>query len=311
VAKKSGPNLVLVFAVIVLVAGAGGALWMRHDAEAAKQAQAKAAADVPAVPKGRLQLLRMEVKAARYLALDEVRRTPQGVDLKVLVLGRSATALEGGASMLTEHKTVDCKSGRLFDGSTGYFDRDGKRIKTKLLAADRIGRVPDPDEIEALAACAAKPSAARIYEGFRAAQREVQVAPDDYDAVAAAHPDDPDVFAWLCASGARGWWRNTTPRDCDRAVALSPKSSWVRMERGFLNLKIGKRPQAEADFRQAAALDPKNAPARFAHGLILALGGDKAGSKRDRGQALDIDPKVVEWIETNYGFFVDSAYRTR
>jgi Tfp pilus assembly protein PilF len=300
-----------VFAVILLLAGGGGALWMRHDAGAAKVAQAKAAADVPAVPKGRLQLLRTEVKAARYLALDEIHNTPQGIDVKVLVLARSATALEGGASMMTEHKIVDCKSGRLFDGSTGYFDRDGKLIKTTLLAADRLGRVPDPDEIEAGAACVATPSGAQIYEGFRAAQREVQVAPDDYEAVAAAHPDDPDVFAWLCASGARGHWRSTTPRDCDRAVALSPKSSRVRMERGFLNLKIGKQPQAEADFRQAAALDPKNAPALFAHGLMLALRGDKAGSKHDRGQALDIDPKVVEWIETNYGFFVDSAYRSR
>jgi Tfp pilus assembly protein PilF len=312
-ARKSGPNLVpwAVFAVIVLAAGGAGVLWMRHDAEAAKQAEAKAAADAPAMPKGRLQMLRLEIKAARYLALDEARRTPQGVDLKVLVIGRSAAALEGGAAMMTEHKTVDCKSGRLFDGATGYFDRDGKLIRAKVLAADRIGRVPTSDEVEAAAACAAKPSTARTYDSFRAAQREVVMAPDDYETVAAARPDDPDVFAWLCASGARGRWRDTTPRDCDRAVALSPKSSWVRMERGFLNLKIGKRPQAEADFRQAAALDPRNAPAMFAHGLILALRGDQAGSKRDRGQALDIDPKVVEWIETNYGFFVDNAYRTR
>lgn len=312
-ARKSGgvPALWIVFAVIAVAVGGGGAVWMRHDGAQAREAQARAAADVPAMPKGRLRLLRMELKTARYLALDEVRRTPDGADLKVLVIARSATALPGGAAMMTEHKVVNCARGRVLDANTGYFDRDGRLVSSKVLAGDRIGRLPDPDELEVPAACAGGSAAkARLYEGFRAAQREVQAPPDDYETVAEARPTDPDVFAWLCAAGARNRWRTSTPSDCDKAVALSPKSSSVRMERAFLNLKIGKQAQAEADFRQAAALDPDNAAALFGHGLMLALRGDKAGSRRDRGQALALDPKVPEWIETNYGFFIDSQYRS-
>ena len=63
-------------------------------------------------------------------------------------------------------------------------------------------------------------------------------------------------------------------------MKLNPKSSSVRMERAFLNLKIGKRPQAESDFTAAIALDPKNPGALFGRGLLLALKGDKAASAK-------------------------------
>ena len=310
--KSGGATVWVVFGVIALLAVGGGAVWKFQSDAAAKKAAAVAAADVPAVPKGRLQLLNQEIKAARYLAVDQTRSTPAGLEVQVLVLSRVANAIEGDAAMMVEHKVLDCARRRAFDRNTGYFDHDGRLVRTQVLAASSFGRPFDPSEPETEAACAKAPTKwVRTYDDFRAAQREVQPLPDGYEVFADTHKDDAAAFAWLCAAGAHSRWRAQTPDDCDRAVRLNPKSSSVRMERAFLNLKIGKRPQAESDFTAAIALDPKNPGALFGRGLLLALKGDKAASARDRNAAMDLDPETPVWIETNYGFFIDPRYRGR
>jgi hypothetical protein len=158
--------------------------------------------------------------------------------------------------------------------------------------------------------CGDKPPAPRrAVIGYRAAQREVQSPPDDLYATASANPQDADAWAWVCASGARGHWRDSMPRDCDHAVSLQPKSTATILDRGFLKLLIGKRPAADADFGKALVIEPNNAVALFGHSLVAAMRGDMGASKRDRARALEIDPTVADWIEANYRFQISDEYR--
>lgn len=297
---------------VAVLALAGGGFWLQQDAAKASRKQAEVAADVPAVPKGRVQLLRKSLADARYLALDEVRRTEAGVQVRVLVIGRSVTSLEGGTAMMSQAKTIDCARHRVMDKTVGYFDVDGGLVSSKILYAGRIGRPADSDEAEVGVVCdGAKPDTGQVFAGFRAAQREAQALPDGFEKLAAARPEDPDAWAWLCTAGARGRWRDHTQGDCDRAVKLNPASSALRLDRAFLGMMVGRRSAAGADFEAVLAQDPANAAALFGRGLLSALAGDKAASRIDRGKALDIDPLIPNWIQTTYGLRIGQDYKAR
>jgi len=297
---------------VAAVAVAGGAFWLQKDAAGASRKQAQVAADVPVAPKGRLQLLRKGVAESRYLALDEVRRTDAGVEVRVLVIGRSVTGLEGGTALMSQRKTIDCARRRVFDGVIGFFDVDGRLVSSKTLHSGRLGRLPESDEVETGVICdGAKPDTGQVFPGFRAAQREAQALPDGYEKVAAARPEDPDAWAWLCTAGARGRWRDTTASDCDRAVKLNPASAAIRLDRAFLSLTTGKQAVAQADFASVLGQEPGNAAALFGRGLLSALRGDQAASRRDRGKALDLDPLIPVWIQSTYGVRIGPEYMTR
>lgn len=305
-ASEARRNQVIALSAVAALAVAGVGAWMARDMAASKAQAAADAADVPALPQGRLQLLRTNVGDTRYLAVDEVRRNGEQVEATVLVIGKSATQLEG-AAMIRERKRIDCASRRVFDGKTGYFDADGKLINARLAGSNRRGRPVDSDEVEAAVLCD-KQAAGKTFADFRAAQRPYQMPPDDYEKVAQAKPQDPHGWAWLCAAGARGRWRDTTASDCDRAISLAPKSAEVRLDRAFLNLAVGQTAAAERDFKAVLELDPNNAGAMFARGLMLAMKGDAAGSRALRAKALAIDPKIPDWITTTYGFRISPEY---
>ena len=46
----------------------------------------------------------------------------------------------------------------------------------------------------------ARMAVAKLTEEVSAAQRDVQTPPDGYGDLAAAHPQDPDYWAWMCAA---------------------------------------------------------------------------------------------------------------
>ena len=297
---------------VAALALAGGGFWLQRDAAEGARKPAEVAADVPAMPNGRVQLLRRSLSDARYLALDEVRRTDAGVQVRVLVIGRSVTSLEGRSAMMSQGKTIDCARHRVLDKAAGYFDADGNLVSSRILYAGRIGRPADSEEAEVGVICdGAKPDTGQVFAGFRAAQREAQALPDGYEKVAAARPQDPDAWAWLCTAGARGRWRDHTQGDCDRAVKLNPASTALRLDRAFLGMMAGRRSVARADFEAVLAQDPANAAALFGRGLLSALAGDKAASRIDRGKALDIDPLIPNWIQTTYGLRIGQEYKTR
>jgi hypothetical protein len=311
--SKLNPTPWVVFAVILALAGGGAALFLRQQASPAALQAASAERTPPPLPTGHLRQLRLDLSRARYLASDESRTVPGGVQATVLIVAKTPTGLDGGAAMRTERKTIDCARGRVFDGATADYDADGKLKSSKVLAAGSMGRPVTSEELEVNLVCAEKPApgARASLAGFRAAQRDVMTLPDGYADRVALQSKDPDAWAWLCAAAARGAWRKQSPADCDRAVKFNPTLATVRVDRGYLDVLIGKRPQADADFKAVMAADPGDPAALYGHSLVLALAGDKAGSKRFRDQALGLDPKVAEMVVAAYRLNISTEYMTR
>jgi len=308
---KGPPNrgLIAILAILAVGLGAGG-YWVVQGAAPAAGDEAEAANDTPTLPTGRLLLLEKGVTQARFLALDEIKPAKGVAGAAVLVVGRSAKGLEGAAAMTIQRKSVDCARGRVIDGPLGYFDFDGRSLKVETFYSGRHGRPPAHSETEVTLVCAPSPGAGQqTFKGFRAAQRELQSPPDDYEKLAATRPDDPLVWAWLCSAGARGRWRETTPGDCDRAVKLDPTSSEVGLDRAFLNLRAGKQAIADAAFRNVLTREPNNPTANFGRSLLLAMRGEKAQSAKYRTLALASDPAVPHAVEARYGFYISPEYK--
>lgn len=297
-----------VFAVVAAIVLAGVGFWLYRDNVAATQEAAQAALQKPTLPTGKLVLLQGGLAQSRFLSLDDIDRGKDVIHATVLVVGATATGLEGGAAMISQRKGYDCARRHVFDGQAGYFDAYGKVMTTKTFSTGRHGRIAESDDMEVPAICDKAVPKSQTFDGYTAAQREVQQVPDDYETWAAAHPQDPEVWARLCAAGAKGRWRNTTPGDCDRAVKLNPTSAAVGLDRAFLNLMIGKQAITQAGLATVLKHEPDNARALFGQGLILAMRGDKAGSKTVRGRALGLDPTAPAWIEHRYGLQISDEY---
>lgn len=306
--KSSNLPLLAGAGVAVLLLG-GGAFWLYSQNAGAEKAAAEARW-TPELSKGRLELLQTSFKQTRLLSVDSVRPVGNQIEAVILVMGSAPDGLDGGAAMTSQRIRIDCAKGRIFDGDLGAFDADGKLLSTRLLSGGQYGRPADTEETEVPRVCGATTPPGRVFADLHVAQREYQTPPDDYETIAAARPDDPNVFAWLCAAGAKGRWRESTPSDCDKAVKLNPTLAEAHLDRAFLNLKIGKQGLAQAGFQKLLAQQPDNAAALFAEGLILAMRGDKAASRAKRAQALKIDPKIPDWIETRYGIGISDEYRT-
>lgn len=307
--RSHAPTIAFV-AIGVLGLAAGGYVILGRS----KPAPPPVSTAPPTLPTGKLQLIRDRMTEARYLGLDRTT-TPQGVQVQILTLGKSAVGLEGGVAMTSQTKIVDCARGRIFDGNVGAFDAYGRLTATKVLYAGALGRAPDTDEGEVGLVCGSAPKSAGkpvIVTGFQAAQLESQMPPDDYGAVADAHPKDAAAWAWMCAAGARARWRNETPADCDRAAKLNPDNPEVLLDRGFLNLKIGKPAVSEAQFRAIFAAQPDNAAAYYGLSLLQAMRGGQSISRAARDKALDLDPGVVDWVVERYGLqSISQEYRVR
>ncbi|WP_304190530.1 hypothetical protein [Phenylobacterium aquaticum] len=310
--KRDGSPLMAIAAIILVAGAAGGFLWLNHGKTT--PAPVPTVSTPPALPTGKLQLIRDRLTEARYLGLDR-KATPQGIEIQILTLGKAADGLEGGIAMTSQTKILDCARGRIFDGNLGSFDAYGRLTATKVLYAGTLGRASDTDEVEMTLVCGPAPAAKGkpvIVTGYRAAQLESQLPPDDYGKVAEAHPQDPAAWAWLCAAGSRARWRAETPADCDRAAKLNPANPEVLLDRGFLNLKIGRPAVSEAQFRAVFAKFPDNAAAYYGLSLLQAMRSGQAASRAARVHALDLDEGVVDWVVERYGLqSISQEYRVR
>lgn len=137
-----------------------------------------------------------------------------------------------------------------------------------------------------------------------AAEAAPPVAPAELAAAADAAPSDPAAWARLCAVTARNYWRESSPADCDKAVALQPDALQPRLDRAYMQVKTGKAAEATAGFEAVLAKAPNNAAALFGRSLMRAQANDAAGSTEDRGRALAADPDVVIELEKAYDFKV-------
>jgi len=311
-ARKGGADRarMIAFAGVGVAALAGGAIWIASDvARARKEEAVAAAAPMPDLPAGRLQRLESGVDETGFVALDDLRRDGGTVAATVLVVGKTATSIKDGGAMVVRRVTVDCAAGRIFDGRVGNFDAEGKLTSVANGYSGKHGRPADVADREVPVLCRAAKGA--TVTGWRAAQRSTQQLPEGYAKVAEARKTDGDAWAWLCAAGARGAWRPATPDDCNKAVALLPDDTAVRLDRAFLFLKIGRRPQADADFTYVLAKEPQNATALFGRSLFHAVQRDAAASRRDRVAALDLDEQVPGWVARTYDIQMSQEYRVR
>jgi hypothetical protein len=310
---KRKPNrapLIAAFLALSALVLAGLGWWITGDVARQRAEDKAAAAIVPVLPVGRMRVVHTSATEVRYLAIDELKPAASGrVAAKVLRVGRSPNVFDDRASMIVRYETIDCAGGAIFEGRIGEFDPAGRLFVVTNGYAGKRGRRAGSEDGEVAVACGQAAEPGRVVANARTAQRETQSLPDAYEAFAEAHPKDADAWAWLCAAGARGRWRDKTPADCNHAVALRPDDLGTRLDRGYLFLMLGRRPAADADFRKVAAQDPNNATAIFGHALVLAMNGDEGASKKDRARALAMDPDIPAWLERTYRFLISPQYR--
>ena len=305
------PNRAPLFAFLILsaLALAGGGVWIAGDLSRQAAEDKAAAAIVPKLPSGPMLEVHASAIEVRFVALDEVKRTNGTVAATILRVGRSPNVLEDRASMIVRYETIDCATGLLSEGRIGEFEPDGRMFRVTNGFAGKRGRRALTEDAEVAALCAPALPTGRLANGAKGAQRETQSMPDANETFAEANPKDADAWAWLCAAGARGRWRDKTPRDCDHAVSLRPDDAGTRLDRGFLNLMLGHKPAADADFRKVAADHTDNATALFGHALVQAMNGDEAASRPNRVSALAMDPDLPAWLERTYRFLISPKYR--
>lgn len=307
--RKPNPGPLIAFVLVSALVLAGAGWWIVTDTARQAADDKAAAAIVPKLPLGRLQVVHASATEVRYLALDDLKHANNSASATVLRVGRTPDGLDDKLAMIVRYETIDCAGRQLFEGRIGEFDASGVlKVVTNGFSGKR-GRPAALEDAEVDVACGTAPAKGRIVNGFRGAQRETQRMPDANEKFAEANPKDADAWAWLCAAGARGRWRDQTPADCNHAVSLRPDDSATRLDRGFLNLMRGARADADADFRKVAAAEPENATAIFGHALVLAMNGDEAASKRDRARALAMDPDIPAWLERTYRFLISPQYR--
>jgi hypothetical protein len=309
--KARKPNILpwVVFAALAAVVVGGGAWWMTH--QAAPAAGAASANAVPPLPAGPQQYAGSNITEGHYLDPAGVKRSGAIAQANVLVVGKTATAIAHTYAMVAKRETIDCGAKTISQEMAGEYDATGKLVNNEILTGS-IGRAAESSDFEVPVICAAKATPKwRAAPDWRSAQREMQMPADAYAAVAEAAPKDADAWAWLCRAGARGHWRKASGQDCDHAVKLAPDAAAVRLNRGYLDMAVGKNALAVADFREILAHDPDNAAALFGKSLVAALGGDKAGAKKDRDRALDLDPGVPDWIESNFRILISDPDRSK
>jgi len=102
-------------------------------------------------------------------------------------------------------------------------------------------------------------------------------------------------FNSLCYSAATANFDLTTAlADCNRAVALSPKSAAVLDSLGFVQLRLGHNAEAIAAYDQALGLAPREIHSLYGRGIAYLRQGDKARGQADLAAAVKLDAGVVE-----------------
>ena len=135
-----------------------------------------------------------------------------------------------------------------------------------------------------------------------------QIAEDDgagWLAYATAHPKDASAWASLCIANARA--QHPAPQGiehCDTAMAMAPADVGPLIERGYLNVKMGRLAPAKRDFDRAVARAPTDPRPLFGRAVLLAQQNQEAAAKPDWCGAERLDPKIQERIERTYQFLI-------
>lgn len=312
-ARKTPNTVLFVFLGLCALVAGGVGFWLLSDVSRAKQEAAEAAANPPTLPAGPLQFVMSNSTDVTYVALDTVKRSPEGlVTATVVKVGRTVSSIKDAGPLVSQVATVDCAANRIFDGQSGAFTLDGKLLSAAAGYSGKRGRVVEAGDYQVPALCHGQKG--HVVEDIKAALRQSQALPVDIADRAEANPKDHHNWAWLCAAAARGTWRAQAPGDCDKAVALRPDDVDGRLDRAYLFLKIGRNGEAAADFAKVLADDPRNAVAIYGRSLMTGMrtGGNLAGvaaSKADRCAALAIDKEVAGWVARTYQIQMSQEFR--
>lgn len=131
-------------------------------------------------------------------------------------------------------------------------------------------------------------------------------AAHQYDLWIEAHQADQAPGAipqatWAMAFSGRCWTRgaakldlNGALGDCDRAVALLPKSAEALDSRALVHLQRGEWSLAIADYDSALKLQPRRAGALYGRGIAEKREGHAAAARADLAAAVAIEPAIAQ-----------------
>ena len=153
-ARKT-PNAVLfVFLGLSVLVVGGVGFWLLSDVSRAKQEAAEAAANPPTLPAGPLQFVMSNSTDVTYVALDTVKRSPEGlVTATVVKVGRTVSSIKDAGPLVSQVATVDCAANRIFDGQSGAFTLDGELLSAAAGYSGKRGRVVEAGDYQVPALC--------------------------------------------------------------------------------------------------------------------------------------------------------------
>jgi tetratricopeptide (TPR) repeat protein len=125
------------------------------------------------------------------------------------------------------------------------------------------------------------------------------LAASDFDRVRELSPGDARSLNEMCWSAAlAGMMLEQALKDCDAALAISPRSAAYLDSRARVLLQMGDVAGALADYEAALEVAPRQAASLYGRGLArIALGQTEAG-EADKAAAIEIAPSVVESFES-------------
>lgn len=121
--------------------------------------------------------------------------------------------------------------------------------------------------------------------------------PGALDKRAAAEPNNPVLWAELCRDRARGAHPTEVElNDCERALALAPRSLSVLGDRALLKVRIGDMAGGVRDYDALISRSPSNVRALYGRGAARRAMGDVGGGQADQARAMELDPAVATTV---------------
>lgn len=122
-----------------------------------------------------------------------------------------------------------------------------------------------------------------------ACRQMVDPAASGAEGRAAAHLADGLAFAW------RGDFGRAI-QGFDRAIEITPRSSFAYLNRGLAYRRSGQLDRAIADLDRAVRFAPASARAHYVRSLLLRQRGDTKRARADEGRAVDLDPGYEDLV---------------
>ena len=141
-----------------------------------------------------------------------------------------------------------------------------------------------------------KPESVLIYRAeASAALGRIDLVAQDLALIRDAHPDDAVQLNSICWTAAKaGVLLDQALKDCDAALALSPKSAAILDSRGRVLLQRGNLTEAVAAYDAALAVAPELPASLYGRGLARVAMGRVEEGEADKAAALALAPEAAD-----------------